>query len=172
MPKITFITGGSRSGKSSYALKLAENYSEKFFIATAEACDDEMKSRIEKHKAERGNEFVTIEEPVNLASTIKSLPISAEVAVIDCLTVWLGTVMHRFGFDKDDFSQIEDFLKILKNPPCDLIIVSNEVGMGIIPHDALTRKYRDIAGFLNQHTAKIANEVILTVSGIPIKIKC
>lgn len=168
---ITLITGGARSGKSRHALELASEYDRKAFIATAQAFDDEMKDRITKHQAERGDSFANVEEPIDLAGAISSLPQDTEAAVVDCLTVWIGNLMHKYGEDTDTFSEVDSLLKILAEPPCDIILVANEVGMGIVPENGMARKYRDITGRLNQDIASLADTVIITVSGIPVTIK-
>ncbi|MGK5092021.1 bifunctional adenosylcobinamide kinase/adenosylcobinamide-phosphate guanylyltransferase [Deltaproteobacteria bacterium TL4] len=171
MKKIMMITGGSRSGKSNYALQLAQAYQNKAFLATAEAMDDEMRERIHQHQQDRGSDFLTLEEPLDIAKTLLHLPSTIEVAVIDCLTVWLGNLMYHRTEKAGTFPEISEFLKVITDPLCDLIIVSNEIGMGIVPSDALSRKFRDYAGRLNQETAQIAHQVYLTVSGIPLKLK-
>ena len=171
MNKVTLLTGGSRSGKSRYALEIASHYRHKAFIATAEPLDDEMQMRISHHKEERGLDFVTIEESVDLAGAIRALPADTEVAVVDCLTVWVGNLMYKLGDDEENYSQIDDLLQVLKSPPCDIVLVTNEVGMGIIPDNAMSRRFRDLAGNLNQRVAAIADRVIITISGIPLTLK-
>ncbi len=168
---ITLITGGARSGKSSHALELSMKYNNRVFIATAQAVDAEMKTRIANHKQERGEDFTTIEEPLDPAEALKRMPAETEVALIDCLTLWTGNLMCKYGEDADSFTEAEQFLSALDKPPCDLIIVTNEVGMGIVPDNAFARKYRDIAGRLNQQIAARANKVVLTVCGVPVQIK-
>jgi adenosylcobinamide kinase/adenosylcobinamide-phosphate guanylyltransferase len=169
MKLITLITGGGRSGKSSFALALARRYAKKAFIATAEPIDDEMRQRIAQHKRDRDPSFYTIEEPLKLAVALQSLPCEIEIAVIDCLSVWIGNCMHHDGVKES--STIDEFIEQLKDPPCDLIIVTNEVGMGIIPDNEPSRRYRDILGSLNQQIAELAQQVILMVCGIPVYIK-
>jgi adenosylcobinamide kinase/adenosylcobinamide-phosphate guanylyltransferase len=171
MKRITLVTGGSRSGKSKHALQLAASYNNKAFIATAEASDDEMRDRIERHRRERDSSYVTVEEPVNLEMALKSLPVETEVAVLDCITVWLGNLFYRQKITDGTCPEIDAFLDSLEAPPCHLILVTNEVGMGVIPADADTRLFRDTAGSINQLLAKLAHEVILSVSGIPIRVK-
>ena len=171
MKRIILVTGGSRSGKSKHALELAAPYKNKVFIATAEATDDEMRARIELHRRERDPSFLTLEEPVELAATLKSLPESIEVAVLDCITVWLANLAHRDKIIDGNCPEIDAFLNILDTPVCHLILVTNEVGMGIIPGDSATRRFRDRAGAINQQLAQRAHEVILTVCGIPIRVK-
>ena len=171
MKRITLVTGGSRSGKSKHALELAASYNNKAFIATAEATDDEMRSRIERHRRERDPSFRTWEEPIDLVVALKSLPGNTEVAVVDCLTVWLGNLFYREKINNETCPEIETFLGILEAPPCHLILVTNEVGMGVIPADGATRLFRDTAGSINQILAELAHEVIFSVSGIPLRIK-
>jgi adenosylcobinamide kinase/adenosylcobinamide-phosphate guanylyltransferase len=172
MKRVVLVTGGSRSGKSNYALDLAGPYRKKAFIATAEARDQEMRARIEEHRRQRDPSFQTVEAPVDLAGALKALPAGVEVAVIDCVTVWLGNLFHRQLVNDGLAAEIEAFLGSIEAPPCDLIIVTNEVGMGIIPADPETRRFRDAAGRINQRLARVAHEVILTVCGIPLQLKC
>ena len=171
MKRIILVTGGSRSGKSKHALDLAASYHNKAFIATAEATDDEMQARIERHRRERDPSFHTLEEPVNLAVALKALPEETEVAVLDCITVWLGNLFYREKITDGTCPEIDDFLDILEAPPCNLILVTNEVGMGVIPADGATRLFRDTAGSINQILAERAHEVIFSVSGIPLRVK-
>ena len=171
MKRITLVTGGSRSGKSNHALKLAAPYGNKVFIATAEPTDDEMRARIEQHRRERDPSFLTLEAPVDPAAALRSLPEDTEVVVLDCITVWLGNLVHRDKIIDGACPEIEAFVEILNAPPCLLILVTNEIGMGIIPGDSATRRFRDIAGGINQQLAQRAHEVILTVCGIPLRVK-
>lgn len=171
MKRITLVTGGSRSGKSSYALELAALYSRRAFIATAEDLDEEMQARIERHRQQRGSAFSTIEQPLDPAAALGSLPENTEVAVLDCITVWLGNLTYHRKIKKGSSPEIEAFLQMLDSPPCDLILVTNEVGMGIVPEDPESRRFRDLAGSINQQVASRAHEVILTVCGIPVRIK-
>jgi len=169
--RIILVIGGSRSGKSRHALQLSETFSRRAFIATALPIDDEMKKRINTHKKERNNSFLTIEEPYKLGSTIKNLSRETDVAIIDCLTVWLGNLIYKYRDPLSQMDEIEAFFSALKDPPCSLILVSNEVGLGIIPADPSTRRFRDLAGSLNQRTAAMADEVVFTIAGIPLHIK-
>lgn len=170
MSRITLITGGGRSGKSSHALELAAGYAKKAFIATAMPIDNEMQERIRRHKEERDPSYKTIEEPLDLAEAVASLTEEGvDAAIIDCLSVWVGNCLHHQESITDVI--IEAFLDSITSPPCDLFIVTNEVGMGIIPNNELSRKYRDILGTLNQQVARMAQKVVLMVSGIPVEIK-
>ena len=171
MHSIALITGGARSGKSSLALEKAMTYERRAFIATAVAFDDEMRRRIATHRQERSDAFLTVEEPVRLAQAIAALPPDIEVAVVDCLTVWLGNLFHEHGADGAPFAEADAFLKLLDAPPCPLILVANEVGLGIVPDTPLARAYRDAAGRLNCRVAEKADTVVLTVCGIPVLIK-
>ena len=159
------LTGGVKSGKSTYALRLSQKYTKKAFIATAEPFDDEMKIRIKKHKSERDISFTTFEEPLEISSVIRSISNDYDVIIVECLTTWLSNVMY---YKKDTEKYIEDFISPLSGKE---IIVTNEVGLGIIPSDLLSRKYVDYIGYLNSRTAAKSDEVYLMVSGIPVKIK-
>ncbi|MEW6108275.1 MAG: bifunctional adenosylcobinamide kinase/adenosylcobinamide-phosphate guanylyltransferase [Nitrospirota bacterium] len=179
MDKIIFITGGARSGKSSFAMAEASKIDgRKAYIATAEALDEEMKERIERHKKQRGNEWDAYEEPLEIADVIKTIEGKYDVIIIDCLTLWLSNVMHA---DLNLDEEIESLIGILQYAPAQksirtcsntpLLIVSNEVGMGIVPENEMARRFRDMAGTLNQRIAEIADEVYMVVAGIPVKIK-
>jgi len=169
--KTTLVTGGGRSGKSRHALELALPREAKAFIATAQALDDEMRARIEKHRADRGGEFLTVEEPFDLARALGSLPKGIDVAVIDCLTVWLGNLVHRHEGKQGAFPEVPALAEALRDPPCDVIVVTNEVGMGIVPANEVARRFRDLAGTVNQAVAALADEVVLMVSGVPLVVK-
>jgi adenosylcobinamide kinase/adenosylcobinamide-phosphate guanylyltransferase len=182
---ITFIIGGSRSGKSSFALQEASKLDgQKVYIATAEALDEEMKQRIEKHKAERGSEWDTVEEPVAISSLLLELKNKYSAILLDCLTIWLSNLLIktqntelRTQTVEDSIAELIDTLQKQKkeqraaSDERRLVIVSNEVGMGIVPENKLARQFRDLAGTLNQKVAEIANEVYMVTAGIPVKIK-
>ncbi|TAL24498.1 MAG: bifunctional adenosylcobinamide kinase/adenosylcobinamide-phosphate guanylyltransferase [Nitrospirae bacterium] len=175
---ITFIIGGARSGKSAFALSEASGTKgKKAYIATAQALDEEMRQRIEKHKKERPAEWTTIEEPLEVSSLIKDIQKNYEVILIDCLTLWLSNLMLN---NKDVEKEIGSFISALSplasasrpgRQPSALFIVSNEVGMGIVPENEAARTFRDLAGTLNRKVAGISDEVYLVTAGIPIKIK-
>ena len=165
MSKKVFITGGVKSGKSSYALQIARNFEgKKVFIATAQDFDDEMRFRIEMHKRERGGEFETIEEPIDLPKVLKDL--ECDIAIVDCLTVWCSNL-----FFHNRLSLMDDFVEVFRNITFDTIVVSNEVGLGIVPENKLARNYIDALGFLNQKIAQISDTVLFMVSGIPMFLK-
>ena len=173
MASVILVTGGARSGKSTFALQQALQRPEpRKFIATAVACDDEMRRRIENHRHERTGQFSTVEAPYQLAEAVAGLPRETAVACIDCLTVWLGNLLFRFETEPYRMEQeIEAFLSALETAPCDLVIVTNEVGYGIVPENAMARRFRDDAGALNRRIAQIAQNVYLCVCGIPVTVK-
>lgn len=170
---ITFIIGGIKSGKSNFALKEAENLKSKnfYFIATAKSIDEEMQERIEKHKKQRGNQWITFEEPINLHIIVDKIPECSSL-IIDCLTTWLTNLIVE-GHDVDKFT--EQFLDSLNS--CKLkdniriFIVANEVGLGIIPDTKLGRKFVDIAGYVNQKIMELSDIAYLMVAGRAIRIK-
>lgn len=173
MADVVFVTGGARSGKSAFALKYAQSFEKRVFLATAEPFDREMQDRIDRHRQERGEGFVTVEEPLYLDRAIRNLPSGIDVVLVDCLTVWAGNLMHRFesaGEEEID-RRIEALLDTLSEPPCTLILVSNEVGMGIVPENAMARKFRDIAGSVNQKVAALSSQAWLLCSGLPLRLK-
>ena len=171
MEKITLVTGGARSGKSGYALSLADPAENNVFIATAEAVDDEMQQRIERHQKERDNRFLTIEAPVHLAQAICAVKPETRLVIVDCLTVWLGNLLVKDDSGRLLETEIEALLQILRDPPCRMVIVTNEVGMGIVPMNEMAREFRDQAGWLNQSVAALAEEAVFIISGIPMKVK-
>jgi len=173
---ISLITGGARSGKSRYALALAGSHARPAFVVTAEAFDDEMRARIERHRRERAGRWLTVEEPIDLAGALERLPADTEIAVVDCLTVWLGNLAHRRGDavlaeDPGEIEEVTAFLATLERPPCSLVLVTNEVGLGVIPDNALARSFVDLAGRLNQAVAARAQRVVFMVSGLPLALK-
>jgi adenosylcobinamide kinase/adenosylcobinamide-phosphate guanylyltransferase len=171
--KVILLIGGSRSGKSRYAEKLAHAYEGgRCFIATAQPFDDEMRDRIARHQRDREGYFsITIEEPLDLAMALERIPTETEVAVVDCMTVWMGNLLYHSKLAGDHFKEVRAFLKALENPPCDIVVVTNEIGQGIVPIDAESRLFRDHAGWLNQDLAALAHTVVWMVAGIPVVIK-
>ncbi len=173
MGKIIVCTGGVRSGKSSYAIARAREFKQKnAFIATATPLDDEMKTRIHAHKESRGDSFITVEEPYDLAGAINRIDENVSIVVIDCLTVWLGNLFFKYDNDETIIvRQIDSLVQCLTNTNKCFIMVTNEIGWGIVPENKMARQFRDISGYMNQSVAKIASEVLLFVCGIPLKIK-
>lgn len=169
MDKITFITGGARSGKSSFAQRLAEEHSANpVYLATASIWDEDFNNRIKRHKADRGDNWQTIEEEKN----IDKLNIDGKTVLLDCITLWLTNIYHDNQYDVEkslsEAKQIWDkfILKDIK-----LFVVSNELGMSIHPENEIARKFTDLQGWMNQHIASCSTHAYLMVSGIPMKIK-
>lgn len=173
MGRITFILGGARSGKSRCALNLAgENKAGKaFFIATASAGDREMRLRIARHKRSRPSGWRTIEEPRSLVRALKRVPNNAQVVIIDCLTLLITNLMLDGHSDSFIEKEIKSGLKLLKKIGCDSIVVSNEVGLGIVPENSLARRFRDVAGRVNQSVALMSDEVYFMFAGLSKKMK-
>jgi adenosylcobinamide kinase/adenosylcobinamide-phosphate guanylyltransferase len=172
--KLILILGGVRSGKSHYAQQLAsDDGGSVLFLATAEAGDDEMKRRISKHKSSRPASWTTIEEPLDITSALKSKSATADVVLIDCITVWLSNLLLRENgaTEKEMLAEIDKLLKAYKQGKASYIIVSGEVGMGIVPEYPLGRVFRDFLGLANQRLAVKADRVVLMVAGIPVDVK-
>lgn len=166
---VALIGGGSRSGKSRYALEFAESrYERPALIATAQALDPEMSERIERHRAERSAKWHTIEEPFALAEAMERERSRFDVFVVDCLTLWLSNVMLQAEPPAE--REIDSLVEALATAP-HCILVTNEVGCGIVPENELARRFRDLAGILNRRVATIAREVHWMVFGIPLRIK-
>lgn len=170
MEKKILITGGVKSGKSSYALRLAREIDkeEKLFIATARPIDAEMRDKIENHKRERGSNFKTIEAPIRLGDALSEF--NSSTVIIDCLTLWLSNLFYEVKKEEKP-REIESFICALKEFRGNAIIVTNEVGWGIIPGDEISRKYQSDLGSLNQKVAEVCDEVYVMISGIPLRIK-
>lgn len=164
--RLILITGGVRSGKSRKALALAEPYAEKLFVATATAGDDEMRARIVRHRTERGAGWHTVEEPLDLARTMDVLPDA--VAIVDCMTLWTSNAMFA---EIDVETALDSFLAAAARRNAPVIIVTNEVGWGIVPAYESGRRFRDLAGSVNQRLAAAADTVWLMVSGLELRLK-
>jgi adenosylcobinamide kinase/adenosylcobinamide-phosphate guanylyltransferase len=163
---VTFVLGGARSGKSVRAQRLAEDAAARvgrrpLMIATAEALDAEMTARIARHRVERGPTWRTLEEPVDLAGALRGLT-SDDVAVVDCLTLWLSNLLHR---DVDLDAATQDLAAALSVGSAQLFIVSNEVGLGIVPDNPMARRFRDAAGRLNRVVAEHAERMVVMFAG-------
>jgi len=177
MSRTIFITGGARSGKSRLAEQTAAGYGAPLcYLATAQPLDDEMGQRIMQHQQRRGDAWHTIEEPLQLAQTLKENDGAFKVILIDCLTLWLSNLLmlHEYQGAKAEGRILEDVLHLaetLRGMTTPVIIVSNEVGMGIVPENRLARMFRDIAGQANQAIAAAADQAWLVASGIPLRLK-
>ena len=173
MKETIIVIGGCRSGKSRHALEMAEKIAgkEKFFIATLVPNDVEMKQRVARHQKDRGNTWTTIEVPVLVPEVIAEYSQKADVILIDCLTLWVNNLLMETKDEGKITKHIQKLTQSLKKAQCPVILVSNEVGTGIVPDNKLARLFRDIAGFVNQDVAKCADRVIWMVAGIPVNIK-
>lgn len=166
---IILISGGQRSGKSSFAQQLAEAQSEHpVYLATARHWDEDFSLRIKRHQADRDSQWITLEEEKHLGKH----NLEGQTVVLDCITLWLTNIFHDNSYDAETSLQVaknewEQFIK--KN--MDLIVVTNELGMSIHAQDEASRKFTDLQGRMNQHIAKTANRVVLMVAGIPLTIK-
>lgn len=142
------------------------------FIATAEACDDDMRRRIARHRSDRPATWTTFEAPLALVDTLQQCGNQFDIVLVDCLTVWTANVMHHEGSDGDRVLAHADRLaEVLRSVSASVVLVSNEVGSGIHPNNELARAYRDLLGFVNQRVAAAADEVILLVAGCPLIVK-
>lgn len=165
--EIILITGGARSGKSRYAEKRAEEMGgRRLYVATAEANDEEMAQRIAAHRKRRGNQWRTIEEPLELTEALLRQRGNTDCALVDCLTLWLSNLLLRRD-EEYTSEKVSELIEKLPQLDFHLIFVTNEVGSGIVPDNPLARKFRDLAGWTNQSLAQAANEVILMVAGVP-----
>jgi adenosylcobinamide kinase/adenosylcobinamide-phosphate guanylyltransferase len=164
----TLVLGGARSGKSRYAESLIEALPPPWiYLATAEARDAEMAKRIAAHRARRGSGWQTVEAPHDLADAISGVPAGSAV-LIDCLTLWLS---NRMLAEADMDREIERLEAALVEQKCTVVLVSNEVGAGIVPDNALARRFQDLQGTLNQRIASRASRVIFMVAGLPLQLK-
>ena len=169
MPGAIFVLGGARSGKSAHAQRLAESLGGKrAYIATAQAFDAEMEDRIRQHRADRGAGWETVEAPVNLVGAIRSASGSGVAVLVDCLTLWLSNLLLAEADLEAASAELASAVASFDGP---IVIVSNEVGFGIVPDNALARRFRDAAGRLNQQIAGVSGAVDLVVSGIAVRIK-
>ena len=167
MSGIVLVTGGARSGKSALAERLTlRSGAPACYIATAEAGDDEMAARIAEHQARRGAEWVTEAEPLDLIGALERTDTMPRL--VDCLTLWVSNLIFA---DRDLSTEGARLVACLSEQAHPVVLVTNEVGSGIVPDNALSRRFRDAAGRLNQDVAAVADEVYLSVSGCPVRIK-
>lgn len=173
LPMKKLVIGGCRSGKSRYAEQwVAKNFSDKVFVATLEAYDDaEMDRRIALHRQSRGTGWLTVEEPLDLAGVLDKNVTGAEVFLVDCLTMWLTNMMMRnFGDERiqDEVARLSETVTALS---ASVVLVANEVGLGIVPDSPLGRRFRDLAGWTNQQMACACRQVVLVAAGLPMRLK-
>jgi adenosylcobinamide kinase/adenosylcobinamide-phosphate guanylyltransferase len=165
---VWFVLGGARSGKTRRGLAIASGYASRTYIATAEARDDEMRERIARHRAERDAVWQTIEAPIDLCGALRTADRLDSVIMIDCLTLWLSNLMEKNAALEDETAK---FVEVLSSISAAIVVVSNEVGLGIVPEHALARAFRDAQGRLNQAVAAAADHVELMVAGLPLIVK-
>lgn len=181
MAKITFILGGARSGKSAFAEGLAKKYNDIAYIATAEVKDDEMLERIQIHQTRRPSNWKTIESPYHVDKSIMDIPGNIDLICIDCITLYITNMLlkdeiitnRNYLKQKQEqiFAEINKLSKVCRKSRADIIMVSNEIGLGIVPDNILSRLFRDVAGRTNQILADEADDVYFMVAGIAQKIK-
>jgi adenosylcobinamide kinase/adenosylcobinamide-phosphate guanylyltransferase len=169
MTQITFITGGARSGKSSFAQKLAESESKNpVYLATARVWDEDFRRRIERHQNDRGPHWTNIEQEKELSAC----EVEGRTVLLECITLWLTNIFYDNQFDADrSLEEAKAEWNRFVQKEMKLIVVSNELGMGVHPAEESARKFADLQGWMNQHIARQASEVFLVISGIPVKIK-
>jgi len=171
--RLTLILGGARSGKNEFAQALARQRGgdDVLFVATAEALDDEMRARIRNHRAARPAGWRMLEAPRDIARAVQSA--SERVVLVDCITLWVSNVLlaEENAAAEVMVRELGGLLEWYRTAQCEMIVVSNEVGMGIVPDSALGRAYRDLLGLVNKRIAEVADEVFLLVAGVPVEIK-
>jgi adenosylcobinamide kinase/adenosylcobinamide-phosphate guanylyltransferase len=169
---VTLVLGGVRSGKSRWAQELAEKAERVAYLATAQVCDAEMREKIRRHREDRPKHWQTFEEPLELARVLTDQAAEFDLLLVDCLTVFVANLIASEETDPASMEpRIEDFLAVLRSAPVSIVLVSNEVGSGVVPPYPLGRKYRDALGELNQRVAAIADNVVLLVAGLPLALK-
>lgn len=170
MTRHVLVLGGARSGKTAFAEQLALRAGSKpAYLATAEALDGEMRDRVASHKAGRGQKFATIEEPVALADALLTASASHDVVLVDCLTLWITNLLVANEDVAKHVSELGAVLVQLKTAK--IVLVSNEVGLGIVPDNAMARTFRDLAGAAHQRLAEICDDVYFVVAGLPMTLK-
>lgn len=168
-PKALFVLGGARSGKSRYAQARAEaSAGQLIFIATAQAFDAEMTDRITQHRADRGERWSTIEAPLDLAGAITAHAAPNMILLIDCLTLWASNLMFE---ERDIAHETQKLVSAIRAARSPVILVANEVGLGIVPDNALARRFRDVAGSINQAVAAAVDEAVMMFAGLPLWLK-
>ena len=166
---ITLVLGGARSGKSVYAERLVDQSDlAPVYLATARAGDEEMALRIAQHRTRRGANWITIEEPVELAVRLAETSTAKNAILVDCLTLWLSNL---YGMKCDIEAEIEDLATALRTVSGPVVLVSNELGLGLVPENALARAFRDHHGRMNQRVAQLADHVVFMVAGLPTDLK-
>ncbi len=168
---LTLVLGGVRSGKSRYAEALGTGLERVVFVATATAGDEEMLEKIVRHQRGRPANWLTVEEPLHLRAALVRAG-KADLVIVDCLTLWVSNVMHAAGEDRVALArEMDELYAGLQESASPVVLVSNEVGSGIVPEHRLGRQFRDVLGEVNQRVAALADEVVLLVAGLPLFLK-
>ncbi|WP_291431923.1 bifunctional adenosylcobinamide kinase/adenosylcobinamide-phosphate guanylyltransferase [Deinococcus sp.] len=180
--RIVFVTGGARSGKSAFAERCAAQVAGQLaaqagghdtpgvtYLATAQAFDDEMKDRVARHRADRPAGWITHEEPLAVPAALRA--VTTPAALLDCLSLWVSNLMLAGHTDADVLGRTDDLLRAARERGGVTVLVTNEVGFGIVPDNALARRYRDLLGWVNQRAAAASDEAYLIVSGLPLRLK-
>jgi adenosylcobinamide kinase / adenosylcobinamide-phosphate guanylyltransferase len=169
--RLIFVLGGARSGKSRFALRMGRRKSPRAFVATGEPFDREMTDRIRKHKRSRGDSWTTVEVPSKVSDWLAEEGSHYSCIVVDCLTLWLNNLLRDSVRSAQVPTHVKNFLKAIRACPGQVVVVSNELGLGLVPGDATSRQFRDLAGRMNQLVAAEADEVYMLVSGLPLRLK-
>ncbi len=168
MKNISFVVGGAASGKSAFAERLTRSTGKpKTYIATLQPFDDEMRAKAQRHQSDRGDDWTTIEAPIDVGTVLRNAS-ADQVILLDCVTLWLTNILLA---ERDISAEVATLLDDINAAPCDIIIVSNEVGMGIVPENALSRQFRNEQGRLNQRLAGHADTVVSVIAGLPLVLK-
>jgi adenosylcobinamide kinase/adenosylcobinamide-phosphate guanylyltransferase len=168
---LVLVTGGASSGKSTAALQLAGKSGRRAFVATGQPLDDEMAERIARHQASRGSSWETVEVPVGVAGWFLAKGKTYDAIVLDCVTLWLSNLREHGISEKDVPDRVEELLKAIRQTNARVIVVTNELGSGLVPMERASRRFRELAGRVNQQLAREADEVYLFVSGLSLRLK-
>lgn len=169
--RLIFVVGGASSGKSEAGLSLAGRATKRAFVATGQPRDAEMAKRIRRHRKSRGLVWDTVEVPVDLEDWFRAKGRLYRAVVLDCLTLWLSNLIERRVSDARVLELVNGLLEAIRTVPARVVVVTNELGMGLVPLEASARRFRDLAGQINQRVAREADEVYVVVSGLPVRIK-
>lgn len=169
--RLVFVLGGATSGKSEAAIRLAGRKGPKAFVATGQGLDEEMSARIARHRAARSSDWTTAEVPIELATWFKRQGTRYRTIVVDCVTLWLSNLREKKGTHTAIAKQVTELLHAIRATSARVVIVSNELGLGLVPVERAARAFRDVAGRVNQQIATEADQVHFVISGIPLRLK-